>query len=327
MRYDRLAAAALALAGGLLACERVGAADWRVPGRFPTLQAAIDSPLVKDGDVLRVRPGRRSGATVTKAVAILAQGGVTIVAGPVVNALGQAGFLFPGGGAGSGATVDGFTFEGVAFPVFSRGADAVSVTRNTMHRPNQGVTSWANGGWGQDWEITHNTILDLRTSCGGGIGILIGDYNGGTVTGNVVAHNDVSGWVYVPSDDCGGYGAPGILLFADWRYAGDTGAIVTGNRVSKNRVSLTSGMDAVVPVAGVELSDTRDLATELDIAGNTISYNDLRRTSPPVTLTPDELSTVNVIENNLSAVPGRGQGNALGARAAAPASAFPSPSR
>jgi hypothetical protein len=75
---------------------------------------------------------------VTKAVAIRALGWVTIVDGPVVNSLGKAGFLFPGGGAGSGATVEGFLFENVAFPVFSRGADDVSVTRNTMYRPNQG---------------------------------------------------------------------------------------------------------------------------------------------------------------------------------------------
>jgi hypothetical protein len=326
MRHDRFVAAMLALSGALLLCDPAGATDWRVPGRFPTLQAAIDSHLVKDGDVLHVRPGRRSGATVTKAVAIRAEGGVTIVDGPVVNALGRAGFLFPGGGAGSGATVDGFTFEGVAFPVFSRGADDVSVTRNTMYRPNQGVTNWANGTWGQGWEITHNTILDVRTSCGGGIGILIGDYNGGTVSGNLVAHNDVSGRVYVPSDECGGYEAPGIVLFADWRYAGDTGATITGNRVTKNRVALASTMEALVPVAGVELSDTRNLPTELDITGNAIVYNDLRGTSPPVALTPDELSTVNVIENNLSPISGRGLDHGLGTMTLArpPAAAAPS---
>jgi hypothetical protein len=327
MKIGRVLTATMALAGGLLPGEPAGAAEWRVPGRFPTLQAAIDSTLVKDGDVLRVLPGRRTGATVTKAVVIHAVGGVTIVDGPVVNALGKAGFLFPGGGAGSGATVDGFAFEGLAFPVFSRGADDVSVTRNTMYGPNQGVTNWANGAWGQGWEISHNTILDLRTSCGGGIGILIGDYNGGTVAGNVVAHNDVGGRVHVPADDCGGYDAPGIVLFADWRYAGDTGATVTGNRVTKNRVSLSSSIEALVPVAGVELSDTRDLATELEIADNAIVYNDLRATNPPVALRPDELSTVNRIENNLSGIPRRGMGEALGAMPTVPAAVAASPSR
>lgn len=297
MKLGRVLTATLALAGALLLCRSVGAAEWRVPGHFPTIQAAIDSHFVKDGDVLRVLPGRRTGATVRKAVVLRALGCVTIVNGPVVSPLGKAGFLFPGLGAGSGATVDGFAFE-VAFPVFSRGADDVSITRNTMYGANQGVTNWANGTWGKGWDITHNTLLDLRTSCAGGIGILIGDYEGGTVSGNLIAHNDVRGRVRVPADDCGGYDAPGIVLFADWRYPGDTGATITGNRVTKNRVSLSSTRPALVPVSGVELSDTRNLAAELDLTDNAVVYNDLRGLAVPVALTPEELSTVNRIEKN-----------------------------
>ena len=302
MKPGRFLTATTALAGALLLCGSAGAAEWRVPGHFQNIQAAIDSPLVKDGDVLRVLPGRRTGATVTKAVVLRALGCVTIVNGPVVNSIGKAGFLFPGGGAGSGATVDGFDFEGVAFPVFSRGANDVSVTRNTMFMPNQGVTNWANGPlWGKNWDITHNVILDLRTSCGGGIGILIGDYAGGTVTGNLIAHNEVRGRVRVPSDDCGGYAAPGIVLFADWRYPGDTGARITGNRVTKNRVSISSTRRALVPVSGVELSDTRNDPDELDIKDNEVVYNDLRGLHVPVALTPDELAPpVNRIEKNLT---------------------------
>ena len=325
MKLGRVLTAAMALAGVCLLCGSAGAGQWRVPGDFPTIQAAIDSPLVEDGDVLRVLPGRRSGATVTKAVAIRALDCVTIVDGPVVNTLGKAGFLFPGGGAGSGATVDGFRFENVAFPVFSRGADDVSVTRNTMHGANQGVTNWANGAWGKGWDITHNTILDLRTSCGGGIGILIGDYNGGTVTGNLIAHNKVRGRVRVPRGDCGGYNAPGIVLFADWRYPGDTGARITGNRVAKNRVSVSSGNLDLVTVAGVELSIASDSAVGLDIADNAVVYNDLRGMDVPVALTPDELSTVNRIEKNLTGPVVRSLDSAL--RALPPAGAEAAPSR
>jgi hypothetical protein len=325
MKLGRVLTPTMALAGALLSCGSAEAAVWRVPGHFPTIQAAMDSSLVKDGDVLRVLPGRRAGATVTKAVAIRGLGWVTIVHGPVVNSFGEAGFFFPGGGAGSGATVRGFRFENVAFPVFSRGADDVSVTHNAMYRPNQGVTNWANGTWGKGWDITHNAILDLRTSCGGGIGILIGDYAGGTVTGNVIAHNVVRGRVRVPPDDCGGYGAPGIVLFADWRQPGDTGATITGNRVAKNRVLLSSGNPALVPVAGVELSDTRDLATELDITDNAIVYNDLRGMDVPVALTPDELGhPVNRIEKNLTDPAALSAGSALLALKPAGAEAAPS---
>ena len=105
MKTGRILTATTALA--LLMCGSAGATEWRVPGRFPTLQAAIDSSLVKDGDILRVLPGRRTGATVTKAVVLRALGWVTIVDGPTVNDLGKAGFLFPGGGAGSGRRVEG----------------------------------------------------------------------------------------------------------------------------------------------------------------------------------------------------------------------------
>jgi hypothetical protein len=114
----------------LLLAATAGAAEWRVPGHFPTIQAAIDSSRVVDGDTIHVRHHICKGATVTKAVVIRGDGRVTIWDGPVVNSLGKAGFLFPGKGKGSGATVTGFTFQRVAFPVFSRGADEVSVTHN-----------------------------------------------------------------------------------------------------------------------------------------------------------------------------------------------------
>ena len=302
MTLRRVVTATWALAGASLLCGSAGAAVWQVPGDFPTLQAAIDSSQVKDRDVLEVRAGRHAGATVSKAVQIRAQGRVAIVDGPVVNALGRAGFLFPGGGAGSGATIEGFRFEGVAFPVFSRGADDVSVTHNTMLAPNQGVTIWA----GRGWDVSHNLVSDLRTSCGGGIGILLGDYRGGTVSGNVIAHNQVLGRVWVPGNDCGGYSAPGIVLFADFRW-GATGATLTGNRVTKNRVLLSSRNPALVPVAGVELSDTRDLAAELVITDNDVVHNDLRGMDVPVALTPAELGPpVNRIEKNLTGPAPRG---------------------
>jgi hypothetical protein len=289
---------AVATAAVLLLTGSAGAAVWRVPGNFPTIQAAIDSNLVADGDTVLVRAGVRTGATVKKAVVLQGEGRVVVTDGPVVNSLGNAGFLFAGGGAGSGATITGFVFDRVAFPVFSRGADDVSVTQNSMWRSIQAVTSWANASWGNGWDISHNDILSLRTSCGGGIGILIGDYAGGTVTGNLIAHNRIRSWLRVPLTDCGGYNAPGIVLFADFRYPGDQGAVIQGNRVAKNRVAVMSGNPRLVTVSAIELSDTRDLSTELVIQGNDIVYNDLRGSSEPFAITPDGLETVNRIEHN-----------------------------
>lgn len=290
----RLAAAA----GAWLLAGSADAAVWRVPGDFPTLQAAVDAPAVADGDTLLVLGGRRAGATLTKSLEIRGVGDATIVHGPEVGPAGRAGFLLPGGGAGSGATITALRFETVAFPVFSRGADDVSVTHNTLVSPKQGVTSWAGGAWGRGWDVLFNRILGVRAACGSGIGILIGDFAGGEVSGNLVAHNEVRGRVQVAADDCGGYGAPGIVLFADFRYAGDTGARVERNRVVKNRVQLVSTRPDLVPATGVELTDTRDLAAELVLRDNEVVYDDLRGMPIPLALTPAELATVNRIERN-----------------------------
>ena len=130
MRLGRLFA--VAIAGAPLLAGSAGAAEWRVPGDFPTIQAAIDSSQVVGGDTILVRPGWHAGATVTKAVTIRGVGRANIVDGPVVSPAGKAGFYFATGGQGSGATITGFYFDRVAFPVFSRGADDVSVTQNTI---------------------------------------------------------------------------------------------------------------------------------------------------------------------------------------------------
>jgi pectin methylesterase-like acyl-CoA thioesterase len=59
------------------------AAEWRVPGDFATIQAAIDSPAVAAGDVILVGPGSHAGALVTKAVDIRGEGRAVINTGPV----------------------------------------------------------------------------------------------------------------------------------------------------------------------------------------------------------------------------------------------------
>jgi hypothetical protein len=320
MRLCRLLS--VTAAGALLLAGTAGAAEWRVPGHFPTIQAAIDSARVVDGDTIRVRHRVCRGATVTKAVVIEAQGRVTIWDGPAVNALGKAGFLFPGEGKGSGATITGFAFHRVAFPVFSRGADEVSVTHNSMWSSLQAVTNWANGQWGKGWHISHNEITYLRTSCGGGIGILVGDYAGGVVTGNEIAHNRIDGRLQVPPTDCGGYNAPGIVLFADFRW-GAPGAGIEGNRVFKNRVVVSSGKPALVTASAIELTDTRDIPGQVVIQGNDVVYNDLRGTTVPFEFTPGNLETENRIEHNYTGPGGHWPDRALSAATPATSGAAP----
>jgi hypothetical protein len=306
----------------LLLAGRAGATEWRVPGHFPTIQAAIDSSRVLDGDTIDVRLRAARGATVTKAVVIRGDGNVTVWDGPTVNTLGKAGFLFPGGGQGSGATVTGFTFR-IAFPVFSRGADDVSVIHNSMWSAIQAVTNWANGHWGRGWNISHNEITQLRTSCGGGIGILIGDYAGGVVTGNEIAHNRIDSRLSVPETDCGGYNAPGILLFADFRYPGDLGAAIEGNRVFKNRMHVSSGRPTLVTASAIELTDTRDLPGQVVIQGDDVVYNDLRGTPVPFAFTPDDLEGANRVEHNYTGRESRAPVRGLSAAKPSPTGAAP----
>jgi len=257
-----------------------------------------------------VDAGSYAGATVTKPVAIRARGTVSIVDGPVVSTFGKAGFYFPGGGQGSGASITGFSFSGIPLPVFSRGADDVTVDRNTMELFLQGITNWGYGSWGNRWEIAENTMRHLTTRCGGGIGIFVGDYQGGTLTGNFVARNSIRGRVRVAHDDCGGYDAPGIVLYADYR-GGAAGAVLQGNVVTKNNVALKSatpilgGDPWLVTVSGIELSDTRDdwAIQPAVISGNAVTYNDLRLMELPFSWNPDELSTVNTVSGNYTGLP------------------------
>jgi len=321
MRLGRLFA--VTIAGVLLLAGSAGAAVWRVPGHFPTIQAAIDSNRVVDGDTILVRHPVRTGATVKKAVVIQGQHRVTISDGPAANSTAKAGFLFPGDGKGSGATITGFAFHKVALPVFSRGADDVSVTHNSMYFSIQAVTNWAVGKWGNGWNISHNEISHLRTSCGGGIGILIGDYLGGTVTGNEIAHNRIDSRLYVPKTDCGGYNAPGIVLFADFRDPGGQGAVIKWNRVFKNRVIVSSGKPSLVTASAIELTDTRNLAAELVIQKNDVVYNDLRGSEVPFEFTPDNLKDENRVEFNYVGPGGHWPDRALSAANPAATGAAP----
>ena len=125
------------------------AKKWNVPGDFATIQGAIDNAGVFDGDTIFVGAGNHVGATVTKAVEIKGQDGAVIYDGPLLSAsmpcetiVLNIGFYFESGGAGRGATISHLKFEGPAFPVYSGGADDVTVTHCTMINPIQGVSDW-----------------------------------------------------------------------------------------------------------------------------------------------------------------------------------------
>lgn len=287
----------------LLVSGSAAAADWRVPRDFNTIQAAINSPDVADGDRILVGPGSFAGALVTKSVHIQGVGRTVISTGPRHPSGLVLGFrLFDGS---DGATISHLRFT-VDLPVINASfqkVDDVTVTQNTLVSPVQGISNWLGSGW----EITQNEIVDLRTRCGGGIAILLGDYTGGVVSGNVVSHNTISGTVHVSAADCGGYSATGIVVYADFRWGAAGSLHIADNRVIKNSIALESDRADVVPVVALELTEAEDPDPLTHVIhDNAVGFNDFRGTELQVALTPSDLDTVNALSRNFGDNRGHG---------------------
>lgn len=287
---------------------------WHVSVDFATIQEAIDSEDVVDGDTILVAAGEWYGAVVHKAVEIKGEDGAVINSGPLLwpseappkNTF-MAGFLFSGD-SGSGAIISHLQFT-VKFPVFSGGADNITVEHCTLLNPLQGISNW----YGSHWQINHNEIIDLCTACGGGIGIFIGDWKAVSdgVNDNLVSHNKITGTLCVDPGDCGGYNGTGIVLYADFRWGADGAKEIAYNRIVKNKVSLTSDTPVVVDVVAIELAQEwyPDSPPELEsivIFDNAIGFNDLRGTELQLVLTPEDLENYNDISRNLGDNRGHG---------------------
>jgi hypothetical protein len=281
------------------------AADWTVPGNFPTIQAAIDSPDVSAGDrIIVAGPGDFAGAYVTKNVEIKGTGGAVISTGPAHTSGLIMGFLLLAGS--DGATISHLTFKVDQAIMNGAAVDGVTITQCTFLNSIQAVSNWR----GNSWEISQNEIINLRTRCGGGIGILIGDYTGGEVSGNVVSHNKIYGTLFVSSGDCGEYNGSGIVLYADFRWGSLGAHAITLNQIVKNTISMTSDTPDLVDIVAFEMTDSRDDTSVASVIfSNAIGFNDFRGTALEIVLTPENLSDVNSISRNLSKnTKGRGKG-------------------
>ena len=276
---------------------------WNVPGDFDTIQEAIDSEDVEDGQTILVAAGSHAGALVTKSVEIKGEGGAVIDDGPAHPSGLIQGFRLLEGS--DGATITHLRFE-VDLAIMNGGAVGyVTVDHCTFDNTIQAVSNWRGCGW----QISHNIITDLRTRNGGGIGILIADFSGGTVVDNVVSHNKISGTLHVDPQDGGGYDGTGIVIYADFRWSMLGAAEISHNRIVKNKVSLVSDNPDVVNVHAVELTDTRDDVNADPypvIFDNAIGFNNLRGTESQIALTPEELEEVNYISRNLGENRGHG---------------------
>ena len=278
---------------------------WRVPEHFPTIQEAIDSPAVLPGHKIVVDPGEWHGATVTKGVEFVGEEGATIVRGPVeVAGSLQVGFYFPGDYAGSGATIRGFTFQGVPqpdrevddgyldFPIYSHRADDVTVKDNVMGDSLQAITNWHGSGW----KIYNNTIEGLWVLGGGGIGIFVGSRDGPQANGNFIDSNEVAASIEADSLD---YDTAGICLMSDARY-GQPGGPVQSNTILQNVAAVTATYEGnpTETGIGVELTDIGWVPGngEPYVKGNVVKLNALEESTVPLALNPPELAEHNDID-------------------------------
>ena len=278
-------------------------ADWFVPGNFATIQEAIDNSSVENGDRIFVGPGNHAGALLTKGVEIRGKGGATIDSGPPHSSGLIQGFQLLAGS--DGATISHLIFRVDLAIMNGAAVNDVTVSHCTFLNTVQAISNWG----GSSWDINHNEIRDLRTDCGGGIGVLIGDRAEGTVSYNVVAHNKISGVLTSPAppDECGGYNGSGIVLYADFRWGAPGTQSISYNRVVKNWVALVSKSSPLVDVVAFEMTDTRDDPSLAVIHDNAIRFNDFRRTTLQIDLTPDNLDEYNSISRNLGENCGHGR--------------------
>ena len=136
-----------------------------MPDNFSTIQEAINSPSVLDGNTIIVGPGNFKGANVTQNVNIKGIGSTVINDGPYYGAFGyKIGFRFTTGSDGS--TLSNLSFS-TDFGVLSVGYATV---KNVTITHCEFINSIAaiNISNGSGWNIQHNNIIGLRTSIAAG---------------------------------------------------------------------------------------------------------------------------------------------------------------
>lgn len=278
---------------------------WSVPGDYFTIQDAIDDANVLDGHTILVSPGNHAGALVTKSIEIKGKGNSVIDDGPAHSSGMIQGFRLMAGS--DGATISNLQFE-VDFGVMNAAAvNDVTIDHCIFLNAVQAISNWGGNGW----QITHNEIMDLRTRNGGGIGILIADWQGLSVIDNLIAHNKIYGTLNVYPSDGGGYQGSGIVLYADFRWGRPGTELIAFNRVIKNKVGLVSDRPEVVDVVAFELSQAWGSAgppvpEPILVRDNSIGYNDFRGTILHIVLSPPALADYNYISRNLGDNRGHG---------------------
>ena len=273
---------------------------WYVPGDFSTIQDAIDSVSVDDGDTILVGSGNWFGAVVDKSVEIRGEDGAVIDDGPTHGSWKDGFRLYPGS---DGATISHFTFVEIELPIYGWGIDDVTVKHNKIYDTMQGITNWD----GNNWVIKQNVIEGIVELGSGGIGICVGSRNS-DVSGNVVAHNEIV--ADIPDDHI--FSVGGILLCADKRY-GFEPKEVSNNKIVHNKVKITGVISWAISLQFIPSSyppypeEEKEEAME-KLYGNIVGFNDLRGSDSFIDYLPVELESVNTISRNLGEDANMGHG-------------------
>ncbi|RPI12760.1 MAG: hypothetical protein EHM58_19720 [Ignavibacteriae bacterium] len=276
---------------------------WFIPGDFPTIGDAMNSSTVHNGDIIKLGTGNFTGVLLTKSLKFEGNGNTVINAGPAHSSGYSQGFRL---GAGSdGSSFNHMTFTTDLSIMNGAAVNNVKVSHCEFLNSLQAISNWCGSGW----IIEHNTITDLKCANGGGIGILVADLSGGTVQGNQILHNTITGVLHVDAEnEGGGYSGTGIVIYADFRYGRFGTAAIKNNNVTHNTISLTSEHPELVDVVAFELTDTREEPPlPYVLNNNTIMFNDFRGTVNQIAISPAGLDNpVNNITRNLGENRGHG---------------------
>jgi len=267
------------------------AATLLVPDQYKTLAKAHGA--AKAGDVIKVtKGGPYVGIKVTKDVTIRGTGTtkITGVAYGVVEGR-KIGFYFPGALKGTGATIKGFVFDTVDFPVYSRKANNVTVLSNKMIDPIQGVTNWNGNGW----KIQKNVITNVRALQNGNkvgaMAIFIGSRNN-EVLSNLVSVNRIQGKLKVVSAPVGNIG--GGVVLAAW-----STDLLRRNIVSANEIELEPTKPNRVQSYAIIL-DQRVNPLTCIIKANTIKDNEMGGAQGIIAVNPEKLKDCNTFTGNVN---------------------------
>ena len=222
----------------------------KVPQDFGTIQLAVDS--ADPGDKIIVGPGTWTGATITKFLILIGEENPVINSGPLLFGFAPTGFFLNGeAGSPRGTTIRGFTFDGtgyatsgtnLAFAVFARWTNNVSITHCTVLGTIQGITNTGGDGW----TISHNKIVNQGTlPNGGGIGIVVQTSfanQADRALDNTITFNDITGIDGSPV----GFGVAGIGVFSADNTVVKNNKVVVNNIVGPDNVGIGIIIDNAV---------------------------------------------------------------------------------